>query len=128
MTHMTTARVFELIEAYGPETAAWPEGERDAAQDVLQRTPDVFAEALADARALEAALSALPEPQAPAGLAERIAASAPFKPAREARGLLAKIKSMVTIGGSIIPSASALASSAVGLIIGYGRTRHDPSG
>ena len=120
MTNMTTARVFELIEAYGPEPAAWPDTEREAAVEVMQRSPDGFADALADARALEAALAALPEPQAPAGLAERIVASAPFKPVSEAPGLWAQIKSALLIGGSIIPSASALASSAVGLIIGYG--------
>ena len=120
MSDMTNARVFELIEAYGPEPAAWPEVERGAAQDVLLRSPDVFADALEEARALDAALAELPEPQAPAGLAERIVQSAPFKPADEAPGILVKLKSMVMIGGSIIPSASALASSAVGLIIGYG--------
>ena len=120
MTDMTNARVFELIEAYGPEPAAWPEAERVAARELLQSAPDVFAEALEDARALDAALAALPEPRIPAGLAERIAASAPFTPAREPAGIFAKLRSMLMIGGSILPSASALASSAVGLIIGYG--------
>lgn len=120
MTDMTNARVIELIEAYGREPAAWPEDERAAAQDLLQRAPDAFAEAFEEAIALEAALATLPEPQVPAGLAERIVASAPFKPQRETAGFLARLKDMLSIGGSIIPSASALASSAVGLMIGYG--------
>ncbi len=120
MTDMTNARVFELIEAYGPEPAAWPEAEQTAAVDLLQRHPEEFAGALQEARELDAALAALPEPQAPSGLAARIVASAPFEAQSETPGLLAKLKSMVTIGGSIIPSASALASSAIGLIVGYG--------
>ena len=122
MKDMTEARVFELIEAYGPEPAAWPEAERDAASDLLQSNADMFAEAIAGARALGMALSSLAEPQPAADLAARIIASAPVmsKPAIKAPGFLTRLKSKLMIGGSILPSASALASSAVGLIIGYG--------
>lgn len=119
MSDMTETRVLELIEAYGPEPAAWPEAERGAAEAVLRAAPDAFADAIEGARLLDAALADLPEPQAPAGLAERIIASAPTASANTQPGFLSKVKSWLTIGGSIIPSASALASSAVGLIIGY---------
>jgi len=122
MTNMTKARVFELIEAYGPEPAAWPQAEREAAGNLLQSHADIFAEAIAEARALDMALSGLAEPQPSPDLAARIIASAPIMPdaAVKAPGLLSRLKSKFMIGGSILPSASALASSAVGLIIGYG--------
>lgn len=122
MTDMTEARVFELIEAYGPEPASWPESERELAQEILQSRAHVFADALAEAHALDLALAELSEPSPPKGLAERIIASAPVSqtPRMASSGFLAKIKTRLMIGGSILPSASALASSAVGLIIGYG--------
>lgn len=122
MTDMTETRVFELIEAYGPEPVAWPDAERDAASDLLRANSDVFADAIAEARALDLALAGLEEPQPPADLAARIIASAPISREQEtsAPGLIAWIKSQLMVGGSILPSASALASSAVGLIIGYG--------
>ena len=120
MNDMTNERVIQLIEAYGPEPAAWPEEERGAAETLLKRAPDLFADALEDARMLDAALASLPEPQAPAGLAERIITSAPFARAEETSSLLAKLKSIISIGGSVIPTASALASAAVGLMVGYG--------
>lgn len=115
---MTEARVLELIEAYGPEPGAWPDAEREAATALLRRSPDTFADALEDARLLDAALAGMPEPDIPAGLAERIVASAPTSVERPS--FLSLIKSKLSIGGSILPSASALASSALGLIIGYG--------
>lgn len=120
MSNMTEARVFELIEAYGPEPEAWPDAERDAARTFLLGAPSTFKDAIAEARLLESALAAIPEPQAPAGLAERIIASAPLAEAKTGHGIFFKLKSMLSIGGSIIPSASALASAAVGMVIGYG--------
>ena len=120
MSNMTEARVFELIEAYGPEPEAWPDGEREAAKAFMFGALSTFESAIAEARLLEAALTAMPEPQAPSGLAERIIASAPIAPANMEPGILEKLKSFFSIGGSVLPSASALASSALGLIIGYG--------
>lgn len=119
MSNMTEARVFELIEAYGPEPAAWPEAERETGAAFLRGAPETFAEAVAEARLLDAALGAMPQPQAPTGLAERIIASAPQRATRAGPGILPKLKSVFSIGGSLIPSASALASSALGLVIGY---------
>lgn len=120
MTDMTEARVIELIEAYGHEPAAWPESERDAAEALLRASPDVFADAIADARMLDAALSAMPEPSIPAGLAERIIASAPA-PKRSVRaGPFEGLKDLFSIGGKMWPSATAMASAAFGVMIGYG--------
>lgn len=120
MNDMTEARVLELIEAYGPEPSAWPQAERAAAEALLQSQPEAFESALEGARLLDAALAAMPEPQAPAGLAERIIASAPISPAPAQLGFMSKVKSWLSVGGSVIPSASALASAAVGMIVGYG--------
>ena len=120
MTNMTNARVIQLIEAYGPEPGAWPDAERDAAEALLRAHPDIFAEALGEARALDVALSDLPEPVIPAGLAERIIASAPATKPHAQAGILSGLRSMVSIGGKLWPSAAAMASSAFGLMIGYG--------
>jgi len=120
MSNMTEARVFELIEAYGPEPAAWPEAERETATAFLRGAPETFRNAIVEARILEAALAAMPEPQPPAGLAERIIASAPVAIFDSGPGLFSRLKSIFSIGGSLVPSASALASSALGLVIGYG--------
>ena len=119
MSNMTEARVFELIEVYGPEPAAWPDAEREAASTLLRSSPAVFEEALADTRALDAALAAIPEPSVPAGLAERIIATGP-KPAAARPGIFSQIKSLFSIDGSLIPTASGFASAALGLVIGYG--------
>ena len=119
MTNMTEARVLELIEAYGPEPAAWPEQEREPASAMLRARPSVFSEALAEARALDAALLALPEPQAPAGLAERIIASAPVAKTARAAGILDAVRDKLSIGGKLWPSATAMASAVFGMFIGY---------
>ena len=76
---MTVERVLQLIEAFGAEPGGWPEDERAAASSLIEAEPDVFAEALSEARALDAFLlsEALPEPSdelvatilAPAGAA-----------------------------------------------------------
>ena len=79
MTDMTlsTERVLELIEAYGAEPGAWPDDERAAASMLIAESPDLFASALADSRALDALLlnEAVPEPSA--ALSEAILAAAP---------------------------------------------------
>lgn len=120
MTDMTEARVFELIEAYGSEPEAWPERERDAAQTFLKGAPSTFREAISEAKMLDAMLADMPEPQIPTGLAEQIMATAPVGAHASEGGVLSKLKSVFSIGGSLVPSASALASSVLGLIIGYG--------
>lgn len=117
MTDMTESRVMALIEAYGPEPSAWPEDERDAARALLKSRADVFADALQEARLLDSALSSMPEPSIPAGLAERIIASAP---ASQRAGWLTQLKSFISIGGQVWPAATAMASTAFGLVIGYG--------
>lgn len=120
MIDMTEARVFELIEAYGAEPEAWPEHEREAAQTFLMGAPSTFREAISEAKMLDAMLADMPEPQVRVGLAEQIMGSAPIVSQSSPGSVLSKLKSVFSIGGSLVPSASALASSVLGLIIGYG--------
>jgi len=120
MTDMTEARVLELIAAYGPEPAAWPDAEREAAAALLRAVPEMFEEALIEARMLDDALAAFPVVQPPAGLAARIIASAPTASAKQESGFVARLKSLLSIDGQLWPSATALASAMFGLLIGYG--------
>ena len=78
MTHsMTDDRLIELIEIWGADPASWPEAERAAGETLLRANPERFARALAEARALDLMLEALPEPAMPRALTEAIVAAAP---------------------------------------------------
>jgi len=78
MTHsMTDDRLIELIEIWGADPASWPEAERAAGEILLRANPERFASALAEARALDLMLEALPEPAMPRALTEAIVAAAP---------------------------------------------------
>ena len=55
---MTEDRLIELIEAWGADPSAFPEAERAAARAMLAAQPARFAAAIAEARALDAALAA----------------------------------------------------------------------
>ena len=78
MTHsMTDNRLIELIEIWGADPASWPEAERAAGEILLRANPERFAGALAEARALDLMLEALPEPAMPRALSEAIVAAAP---------------------------------------------------
>jgi len=74
---MTEDRLIELIEAWGADPSAYPEAERAAAKALLAARPERFAEALAEARALDAALARMPEILPSAALTEALIASAP---------------------------------------------------
>jgi hypothetical protein len=82
---MTEDRLFELIEAWGADPSAYPEAERAAARALLAAEPQRFAQALAEARALDAALARMPEIIPSASLTEVLVASAP-KPRRASGG------------------------------------------
>lgn len=117
MSGMTEERIFELIEAYGPEPTAWPEGERDAAEALMRERSHLYKDSLEDAHLLDAALADMPEPQMPAGLAKRIIAGAPQA---SSPGIFARLKDTFSIGGQMWPSATAFASALFGMVIGYG--------
>lgn len=109
-------RVFELIAAYGAEPGAWPEDERDAARATIAEFPERFADALADARALDLALfnETLPDPDP--DLANRILAAAPQ--ALRPSGSFASLFRW-RLPGRQWPAGATLASLMIGLVSGY---------
>lgn len=82
---MTDDRLLELIEAWGADVNAFPEGERAAAKALLAAHPARFASALAEARLLDAAFSQMPEILPSPALTEALVASAP-KPSQAPGG------------------------------------------
>lgn len=74
---MTDDRLIELIEIWGADSNSWPESEREAGEALLRAKPEWFAGALAEARALDGVLGALPELEMPRALTEAIIAAAP---------------------------------------------------
>lgn len=75
MDTMTAARFKLLLEAYGAEIGRWPEAERLAAHAYAETAPEAAA-LLAEARHVDALLAALPSPQLPGGLEQKILAGA----------------------------------------------------
>ncbi|WP_291201959.1 hypothetical protein [Hyphomonas sp.] len=82
---MTEDRLIELIEAWGADPSAYPEADRAAARALLAAHPQRFADALAEARVLDAALARMPEILPSTTLTDALVASAP-KPRRAAGG------------------------------------------
>ncbi|MFN3212270.1 MAG: hypothetical protein ACE37M_04135 [Henriciella sp.] len=111
-------RVIELIEAYGAEPGGWPEAEREAAAGLIKASPELFEQALTEARALDQLLmgETLPEPSA--DLAAAILAGAP-NPERARQSLLGVISSVLFPRGVRWPAGAALASLVMGLVGGY---------
>nr|WP_156780767.1 hypothetical protein [Hyphomonas sp. Mor2] len=115
---MTHDRVLELIEAFGAEPMGWPEQDREAARAILESDPDAFTEALAEARALDAALALDPMPEPSAQLADAILAAAPRAP-RARSGVFGGLSSLLFPQGVRWPAGAALASLLMGLVGGY---------
>ena len=115
---LTVERVLDLIEAYGAESGAWPEGERGAAQAVIEAQPEAFAAALSDAQALDAALARETIPEPASDLAAAILKHAPTASATRASGL-GWLKGIVFPQGTRWPASAALASLAMGIAGGY---------
>ena len=115
---MTIERVLELIEAFGAEPGGWPEEDRAAASALIEAEPSAFAEALSEARALDAILlrEALPEPSD--DLTAAILASAPVA-APERKSVLDGLSSLLFPRGVRWPAGAALASLVMGLVGGY---------
>lgn len=117
-TDMTDARVLQLLETYGAWPMAWPEEEREAAEAHLAAHPERFADALAEARLLDAAFEAEPMPERDASLAARILADAPqSRAARDSLG--ARLSRLLMPNGRRWPAGAALASLGMGLFAGY---------
>jgi hypothetical protein len=84
---MTLDRVRHLLDAYGARSAAWPEGERAAAQALIDGSPAARALWLA-AREVDDLLGVV-EVVAPPALAARVLAAAPRR--RRHRALIAAL-------------------------------------
>ncbi len=122
---MTPERLLELIAAFGAEPGAWPEDEREAATALLANTPDLFADALEEARSLDALLMSAPVPDPSPALAEAILAHAPkTAPTRQSRGWLADF---LFPQGARWPAGAALASLLMGVFGGYAYASVDVS-
>ena len=122
---MTPERLLDLIAAFGAEPGAWPDDEREAATALLAKTPDLFAEALDDARSLDAMLMSAPVPEPSPALAEAILAHAPnTAPTRQSRGWLADL---LFPQGARWPAGAALASLLMGVFGGYAYASVDVS-
>ncbi len=115
---ISTERVLELIAAYGAEPGAWPEDERVAATELVTTSPDLFAAALEEARALDQMLLNEQVPEPSLQLSESILTAAPTpKPA--ARGVLGGLSTLIFPQGVRWPAGAALASLMMGLVGGY---------
>ena len=115
---MTVERALELIEAFGAEPGGWPEEERAGASALIEAEPDVFADALSEARALDQILMSefIQEPSG--DLTATILARAPVA-ASERKSLLGGLSSVVFPRGVRWPAGAALASLLMGLVGGY---------
>lgn len=112
MTAMTDTRLLEIIETWGADAAGWPQDERAAAEAHLAASPERFAAALADARALDQMFDSLPQPEMPRALTEAIIAAAPRPKA--SRGGLPRWFGLRTPWAP----ASGMAAAALGLFMG----------
>lgn len=115
---ITPDRVLELIEAYGAESGAWPEAERGAATKLLADTPEQFASALADARALDQLFLSEQMPEPSPALSEAILAAAPAS-SRARKSTFGSLSSLIFPQGVRWPAGAALASLLMGLVGGY---------
>lgn len=116
---MTPDRFEALAQAYGGDVVRWPEGEREAAAEVMASRPAWAREVLAPAADLDALLDAFAQPRGSAGLATRIAAGAPrprrwvdwLLPAGMGVGLAAACAAGVVAGAQFHASPSMPAAS-----------------
>ncbi|NBC20871.1 MAG: hypothetical protein GVY06_07480 [Alphaproteobacteria bacterium] len=113
------ARLVALVEAWGADPKAWPEAERtQAALAGLADPGPSLRTALAEARTLDESLAAIPAMDPPEGLAERVLAEAPAARRPAARWLASALEALFP-DGRLWPAGAALASLAIGLVIGW---------
>lgn len=109
---MTPERLKTLIEAYGADARRWPADERAAAEDLGAALP-AARRWLEDARALDAALDALPAAAARAGLAQSILAEARTRSQR--RGIADWLRLFLPD----VPLVPQLAGFAAAVVVGF---------
>ena len=117
---MNDERLLDLIAAYGADPMAWPDAERTAAETHLAAHPARFETALAEARLLDQTFARVTLPEEPAGLSERILASAPAAPTAGARGggFLQDLRGLVFPNGVRWPASATVAALVMGLVAG----------
>ena len=114
---MTPERLLELIAAFGAEPGAWPDDERAAAKALLNASPELFADALDEARGLDAMFARMPVPEPSAALSAVILHSAPQpRSARQGRNWFADL---IFPQGARWPAGAAFASLLMGVFGGY---------
>ncbi|MCR9270287.1 MAG: hypothetical protein NXH72_09895 [Hyphomonadaceae bacterium] len=116
--NMTAERVLELIEAFGAAPGGWPEAERAAARALLEAQPDLFAAAIADARAVDDLLSEEVVPEPSLDLAQSILAQAP-QVVPEQNNLIGVLGRVIFPQGARWPAGAVIASLFMGLVGGY---------
>ncbi|MEM9738861.1 MAG: hypothetical protein AAF829_03265 [Pseudomonadota bacterium] len=110
---LTETRIIALIETYGANLDAWPEGLSKAAAPFFAVPSDAIAQAISEEAELDALLSSAPSVEAPDHLYAAILEAAPSSPhrARGARWFFSGWGTRVAAGASAL---------AMGLTIGLG--------
>lgn len=114
---MSDDRVLELIEAYGADPDLWPEDERAAARARLDASPDLFADALASAREIDAMICEADMALPSDALMERLLADIP-QAVPAGANWLERVRGLIAPPGQIWPIGAALASLVLGAMIG----------
>ncbi|MEL6567747.1 MAG: hypothetical protein AAFQ22_04960 [Pseudomonadota bacterium] len=74
---LNETRIIELIQTYGADLSAWPEGLADTAQMYLDNPTPAIARAMAEEAELDSFLSTMPDIEAPDHLYSAILEAAP---------------------------------------------------
>ena len=116
-------RVRDLVEVYGADPQRWPDTVPDKIKVLAQSNRDTLERSMTDTASLDALLEALPTPHPAPSLARRILETAPEPGSqRVSRARIADAVGALLarwIGtGEAIPAGAAVASFAIGLVIG----------
>lgn len=113
MTDVAVDRVRTLIDAYGADPDRWPAAERDAALRIVETDPTLAAE-LADARALDRLLDAVPAPLPNPALKAALKAV----PERARLRWSDRLAAFWPFGAPWRPAAGLAAAALVGIVVG----------
>ncbi len=119
-TPISETRLMVLVEAWGPDIRRWPQAEQtQQARAALAAPSPQLAACLHAADRLQSALDTLVMTAPPLGLAERVLASAPGKqPQGHKPDWRQTVRGWLAPQGVAWPAGAALASLAIGLLIG----------
>ena len=121
MQGMNEQRLAEIIEAYGALSQRWPEAERNAANELLARSPEARA-LLAQAVELDRLLDTVPLEAAPStALVERLLAARPragLVPAKRMASRSSIWKALWPYGSPVVPTGALAFSMLLGIVVG----------